>query len=178
MEYEMMVMGEVMMEPEVILEGVRPIEKGVTETEKVEKFFKGKVCVIDTIKEEKIIEKDSVEYTIGTIVLTENPVNEIEAVDITKTDSIEEKKVIPEISNPLEVTVYPNPSASQVFVRTNKPGEYQYGVTDLIGKLIFSGTKRGETFELNFVGKSNGIYLISIYQNGVAIETKRVIISH
>ena len=123
--------------------------------------------------------RDRVPHAMKPVVLTESLLNQIEP---SKLDSLEDLKinedvVLPEIANPLEVTVYPNPSASRVFVRTNNNDTYQYGVIDLNGKLVFSGTKKGETFELNFTGKPNGVHLISIYQNGIAIKTKRVVIS-
>ena len=162
MEHEMMLMGDVIAQPK-ILEVVKP----VVEEQKIEikadetKFYKGNVSVF-----KKEVAKEPL----------------FNQTETSKPDSLEGLKVSQDVAllenvSPLEVTVYPNPSASRVFVRTNKNDTYLYGVADLTGKLVFSGIKKGESFELNFTGKPNGIYFISIYQNGIAIITKRVVIS-
>lgn len=162
MEHEMMLMGDVIAQPK-ILEVVKP----VVEEQKIEikadetKFYKGNVSVF-----KKEVAKEPL----------------FNQTETSKPDSLEGLKVNQDVAllenvSPLDVTVYPNPSASRVFIRTNKNDTYLYGVADLTGKLVFSGIKKGESFELNFTGKPNGIYFISIYQNGIAIITKRVVIS-
>ena len=166
MEHEMMLMGDVIAQPEII-----EVEKPKIEAQKIEvkadeiKYYKGNICVV---------EKE----------ITKKPL--LSQIETSKPDVLEESLedlntnknvVLPENANALEVTVYPNPSTSLVFVKTNKNDSYLYSVADLTGKLVFSGTKKGEYFELNFTGKPNGVYFISIYQNGVTIITKRVVIS-
>ena len=166
MEHEMMLMGDVIAQPEIL-----EVAKPVIEERKIEvkadetKFYKGNVSVF-----KKEVAKEPL----------------FNQTETSKPDSLEDgleglkvnkDVVLPENVSPLEVTVYPNPSTSRVFVRTNKNDTYLYGVADLTGKLVFSGIKKGESFELNFTGKPNGIYFISIYQNGIAIITKRVVIS-
>jgi len=166
MEHEMMLMGDVIAQPEII-----EVEKPKIEEQKIEvkadeiKYYKGNICVV---------EKE----------ITKKPL--LSQIETSKPDVLEESLedlntnknvVLPENANALEVTVYPNPSTSLVFVKTNKNDSYLYSVADLTGKLVFSGTKKGESFELNFTGKPNGVYFISIYQNGITIITKRVVIS-
>ena len=184
MEHEMMLMGKFIAQPEIL-----EVEKPVIKEQKIEvkadeiKFYKGNVSVlkIEVVKEP--VSTDRVTHTMKPVVLTEPLFSQTET---SKLEGIEdgleglkanEDVVLPETANPLEVTVYPNPSTSLVFVRTNKNDPYLYGVADLTGKSVFSGTKKGKTFELNFMGKPNGVYFISIYQNGIAIKTKRVVIS-
>ena len=166
MEHEMMLMGDVIAQPEII-----EVEKPKIEAQKIEvkadeiKYYKGNICVV---------EKE----------VTKKPL--LRQIETSKPDVLEESLedlntnknvVLPENANALEVTVYPNPSTSLVFVKTNKNDSYLYSVADLTGKLVFAGTKKGESFELNFTGKPNGVYFISIYQNGITIITKRVVIS-
>ena len=166
MEHEMMLMGDVIAQPEII-----EVEKPKIEAQKIEvkadeiKYYKGNICVV---------EKE----------VTKKPL--LRQIETSKPDVLEESLedlntnknvVLPENANALEVTVYPNPSTSLVFVKTNKNDSYLYSVADLTGKLVFAGTKKGETFELNFTGKPNGVYFISINQNGITIITKRVVIS-
>jgi len=166
MEHEMMLMGDVIAQPEII-----EVEKPKIEEQKIEvkadeiKYYKGNICVV---------EKE----------ITKKPL--LSQIETSKPDVLEESLedlntnknvVLPENANALEVTVYPNPSTSLVFVKTNKNDSYLYSVADLTGKLVFSGTKKGESFELNFTGKPNGVYFISIYQNGITIITKRIVIS-
>ena len=174
MEHEMMLMGDVIAQPETLEVGKPVIKESKTEVKADEiKYYKGNVCVLEKEVVKEPVSKDSVALTMKSVVLTEPLLSQTET---SKAEDIEDV-VLPEIANPLEVTVYPNPSTSQVFVRTNKNNTYQYGVADLTGKLVFSGTQKGETFELNFTGKPNGVYFISIYQNGIAIKTKRFVIS-
>jgi len=166
MEHEMMLMGDVIAQPEII-----EVEKPKIEAQKIEvkadeiKYYKGNICVV---------EKE----------VTKKPL--LRQIETSKPDVLEESLedlntnknvVLPENANALEVTVYPNPSTSLVFVKTNKNDSYLYSVADLTGKLVFAGTKKGESFELNFTGKPNGVYFISIYQNGITIITKRIVIS-
>jgi len=165
MEHEMMIMGKIMIQPDPADEKKPKIkEEKIDVNKKKEVFYKGNVSVVDPRPLE------GVRPVQGSDTLQKKEKNEIKntGVDTPGNSKTEE----------FQITVFPNPSQFQVFVRTNKKSTYEYGVTDLNGKLLFSGTKTGETFELNFAGKPNGIYLISIYQNGVSIETKRVVISH
>lgn len=163
MEHEMMVMGKFIVQTEII-EG----EKPKIEEQKIEANHSN----------------DSIAHTMEPVALTDTLLRQTETSAPEATESglgglkIDEGSVFTKTTAPLEVTVYPNPSASRVFVRTNKKNTYQYGVIDLNGKLVFSGIKKRETFELNFTGKPNGIYFISVYQNGFAIKTKRVVICH
>ena len=185
MENEMMVMGKFMVQPEIT-----EVEKPIIEEQKIEvqaeeiKFRKGYVCVLEKEKEKAPRSNDSAAHTIDTVSLTEPLVRQTETSKPEAKEGgladlkVNKDAVFCEITIPLEVTAYPNPSASRVFVRTNKKDPYQYGVIDLNGKLVFSGVKNGETLELNFTGKPNGIYFISVYQNGLAIKTKRVFIAH
>jgi hypothetical protein len=185
MENEMMVMGKFMVQPEII-----EVEKPIIEEQKIEvqaeeiKFRKGYVCVLEKEEGKAPRSNDNVAHAMDNVALTEPIIRQTEtskpkAKEVGLGDlKVDKDAVFCEITIPLEVTVYPNPSASRVFVRTNKKDLYQYGVIDLNGKLVFSGIKKGETLELNFTGKPNGIYFISVYQNGLAIKTKRVFISH
>jgi len=166
MEHEMMLMGDVIAQPEIL-----EVEKPKIEEQKIEvkadeiKYYKGNICVV---------EKEVTKEPLFSQSETSKPDNLEDSLEDLKTNK---NVVLAENANTLEVTVYPNPSTSRVFVRTNKNDSYLYGVADLTGKLVFSGIKKGESFELNFIGKPNGVYFISIYQNGIAIITKRVVIS-
>lgn len=180
MEHEMMVMGKFMVQTEII-----KVEKPVIKEQKIEvkadeiKFYKGNVSMLEKEVVKEPVSTDRVTHTMKPVVLTEPLFSQTETSKLEGIENLKvnEDVVLPETANPLEVTVYPNPSTSLVFVRTNKNDPYLYGVADLTGKSVFSGTKKGETFELNFTGKPNGVYFISIYQNGIAIKTKRVVIS-
>tara|TARA_B110000285_G_C15063482_1_gene583706 strand:- start:281 stop:1369 length:1089 start_codon:yes stop_codon:yes gene_type:complete len=139
MEHEMMVMGKFMVQPEII-----EVEKPIIEEQKIKvkadeiKYYKGNVCVLEKEVVKEPVSKDSVALTMKSVVLIEPLSSQIAT---SKTEDIEDV-VLPEIANPIEVTVYPNPSSSRVFVRTNKNDTYQYGVIDLNGKLVFSGIKK------------------------------------
>ena len=180
MEHEMMLMGKFIAQPEIL-----EVEKPVIKEQKIEvkadeiKFYKGNVSVLKKEVVKEPVSTDRVTHTMKPVVLTEPLFSQTETSKLEGIENlnVNEDVVLPETANPLEVTVYPNPSTSLVFVRTNKNDPYLYGVADLTGKSVFSGTNKGETFELNFTGKPNGVYFISIYQNGIAIKTKRVVIS-
>ena len=166
MEHEMMLMGDVIAQPEILEVGKPVIKEQKIEVKADEiKHYKGNVSVF---------QKEVVKEPLFSQTETSKPDSLEDSLEDLKTNK---DVVLPENASPLEVTVYPNPSTSQVFVRTNKNDTFLYGVADLTGKLVFSGTKKGESFELNFTGKPNGVYFISIYQNGIAIITKRVVIS-
>ena len=185
MEHEMMVMGKFTIQPEVIKEQNPVIEKQKIQVDTEEiKIYQGNAYGLKKEGEQGNNSPDTIAHPMKSVALVGSVFSSTETSKPGGMENdlrdlkVDEGNVLAEQLRAIEVIVYPNPSADQVFVRTNKKGIYKYGVINLNGKLVFSGTKKGESFELNFAGKPNGMYFISVYQNGLVIKTKRIVISH
>lgn len=76
-----------------------------------------------------------------------------------------------------QFSLYPNPSATSVFLRMNSKGAYRIvSIVDITGKDVTSLTKVAED-AINIASLSDGQYLISIETNGVS-ATQRFVVQH
>lgn len=70
--------------------------------------------------------------------------------------------------------VYPNPAAHFIIV-SNIPGSAILRITDMTGKLVYSGAVNGEQATIDITGLVNGIYLVQVESNGSTVNRKLVV---
>lgn len=76
-------------------------------------------------------------------------------------------------------TLFPNPgNGIFTITSTRVPEEGMYQVFDLNGSRLLTGEVRERSFSVNMEHYAAGTYLVVILQKGVAIETRRLVISH
>jgi hypothetical protein len=69
---------------------------------------------------------------------------------------------VAEISKQSAVSVYPNPGAGEYTIKTNSGTVKQIEVTDVTGRLIYTGTTLTGTLLLNISDAANGIYYVKV----------------
>lgn len=78
----------------------------------------------------------------------------------------------------LSVSVYPNPAANYLNVATTgMDGNVILRMTDMLGKVVYNETMSSAK-KLDVADFKNGVYVLSIMENGKAVQTKRVVIKH
>jgi photosystem II stability/assembly factor-like uncharacterized protein len=70
------------------------------------------------------------------------------------------------------VTIYPNPTPGMVTIDTGKPGPYTVIVSDLNGRLLFSGDCTGPTCRIDLSSFSRGTYIISVRSPEYVVKRK------
>jgi hypothetical protein len=79
--------------------------------------------------------------------------------------------------NENNVLIYPNPANTQIFVRFNKRGFYQFVLLDMSGNVVFDESINAKEYRIDLPNKiSNGLYFIKI-QDGEDVHTKRILIT-
>jgi len=100
---------------------------------------------------------------------------ELDSFDIfvrsTLSTPVKEKEVV-------DMTAYPNPANNLVTINTTGvDGEVEVKITDILGKVVYfetvSPVKKIDVSEFK-----NGVYLISVSENGKAIRTRRIVVKH
>lgn len=82
------------------------------------------------------------------------------------------------VSEKYGFTLFPNPGNGVFTVTAARiPEEGMYQVFDMKGNRLLTGEVREHTFSVNMEHYGAGIYLMTILQKGVAIETKKIVIS-
>jgi len=88
-----------------------------------------------------------------------------------KTDEVE----YPEV--PLKLTAFPNPTTGVFTIESNKSNFFDIQVFDNNGKMILiQGNLMGRE-QLDLSGYAPGIYYVNVMENGVLLETKKVIVT-
>lgn len=98
-----------------------------------------------------------------------------DSIDVTFCASVGLK----EVKNvPVTMSAYPNPASSVVTVTTTGLNdEYIVRVSDVLGKVVYeevtSSTKKVDVSDFK-----NGVYLITVINDGSVVQTKRVVVKH
>ncbi len=100
----------------------------------------------------------------------------IDSVDVylTTTLSIKEKK-----NEEVSLSVYPNPVSNAMTVTTQGlSGNFDIKITDVLGKVVYNENVNGISKKLDVSDFKNGVYLVTILEKGLAVQTRRVVIKH
>jgi hypothetical protein len=76
----------------------------------------------------------------------------------------------------ISLSVYPNPTTNQIFIKINSPIEnYSYQITDILGNLISLGNIKDERQIEGLSVLTTGTYFLNIYDNKRIIKTFKII---
>lgn len=79
----------------------------------------------------------------------------------------------------ISLSVYPNPVSSWMTVSTQGLSSgFDVKITDVLGKVVFNESVSGATKKLDVSDYKNGVYLVTIFEKGVAVQTRRIVIKH
>lgn len=98
----------------------------------------------------------------------------IDSVDlyINATASIDDKEEV------VGMTAYPNPANNFITINTNGLSDhYTVRITDVLGKVVYTD-EAGPVKKIDTGDFKNGVYLISVMEKGVTIQTRRVVVKH
>ncbi len=100
---------------------------------------------------------------------------ELDSFDVKVTSMlstpVQEKEVI-------DMTAYPNPANNVVTVNTTGvDGEVEVKITDILGKVVYNESVSAVK-KIDVSDYKNGVYLISVSENGKAIRTRRIVVKH
>jgi len=79
----------------------------------------------------------------------------------------------------LSFRVYPNPANNHILFKVDEQSEsYQYGIYDLTGRIISSGTFNNLQLELNTSNYTNGIYFMKLHSSEGAAGSHKFMVQH
>lgn len=73
--------------------------------------------------------------------------------------------------------VYPNPANQQVFILSKTTLE-KVELMNLTGKILFSETVSGNSYQLDATQFASGVYFLSVYTADQKVERKKIILQH
>lgn len=77
------------------------------------------------------------------------------------------------------LSVYPNPVNSTLTVATaGMNGSLDVRVTDVLGKVVFKESFASGTKTIDVSDFKNGVYLVTVLENGSIVQTRRVVVRH
>lgn len=164
MEDEIMIMGEMMYVPDED----KPVENTVIQPDTSQKIEVIKCNSAELIKL-PYIKKEDIEI--------------IEFVDdVFPTNHVETNPLVNDIQpieNPISLfNVYPVPANNVVNITTEASESFNLDLFDENGKRILSVNNSLSRYQMNVSDYTAGMYYLLIYQNGKAVETKKIIITH
>lgn len=98
----------------------------------------------------------------------------LDSVDlhINATASVDDKE------EAMGMTAYPNPANNFITISTNGVSDhYTVRITDVLGKVVYTD-EAGPVKKIDTGDFKNGVYLVSVMEKGVAIQTRRVVVKH
>jgi hypothetical protein len=85
-------------------------------------------------------------------------------------------------SNNIKTTLYPNPSSGNTFIEVEGlSGEVSYEVTNLLGQRSLTGYSNVQVsgkLNFNVAGLNNGVYFVTIKNNGKTVRTEKLIVKN
>lgn len=100
------------------------------------------------------------------------PIDSID-VEVTRTLGITEEK------EELGMTAYPNPVNNILTVNTTgvDDGSVSLRITDVLGKVVYND-EVGTIKKIDVNDFKNGVYLVSVFDKGNLIQTRRIVVKH
>jgi hypothetical protein len=85
---------------------------------------------------------------------------------------------IDEKADAMGMSVYPNPANDFISINTNGLSDhYTVRITDVLGKVVYTD-EAGPIKKVDTGDFKNGVYLITVMEKGVALQTRRVVVKH
>lgn len=100
----------------------------------------------------------------------------MDSVDImvTSTLGIKDKK-----NEEIAMSIYPNPVSSLLTVTAQGlDGNFDVKMTDVLGKVVYNESANGTTKKVDVSDFKNGVYLVTVLEKGMVVQTRRLVIKH
>lgn len=88
------------------------------------------------------------------------------------TNNMSKDQVLTDISNSLDLTLYPNPAREVLYIKTSTKQNLNFSISNTVGQTLLTGQINGQEIILDKLPK--GVYLLSIH-NGIHTTTKKFI---
>lgn len=98
------------------------------------------------------------------------PIDSIDVLIESSLGIVDEKEV-------LGMTAYPNPANNVLTVNTTGTDNVVLKITDVLGKVVYYD-EVGAIKKVDVSDYRNGVYLVSVYNEGVLVQTRRVVVKH
>lgn len=84
--------------------------------------------------------------------------------------SIEDKE-------PVSIAVFPNPVSNQLTINAEGIDKFDIHIVDVLGKTVYNESAY-KTKKIDVAELKNGVYILTIVEKGIAIQTKRLVVRH
>jgi len=102
--------------------------------------------------------------------------NRVDSVDVLVTSVL---SVADQKQEEVSISVYPNPVANNLVIAANGIGSsFDVKMTDVLGKVVLNESSNQAKKVLDVSDFKNGVYLVSVFNKGELIQTRRVVIKH
>jgi len=83
-----------------------------------------------------------------------------------------------QVEEEFDVRVYPNPSSNVMTIQaTGVEGNVDVKITDVLGKVVYNETV-SPLKKIDVSDFKNGVYLVTVSDNGKKVQTKRIVVKH
>ena len=83
-----------------------------------------------------------------------------------------------QVQEEFDVRVYPNPSSSVMTIQaTGVDGNVDVKITDVLGKVVYNESV-SPLKKIDVSDFKNGVYLVTVSDNGKKVQTKRIVVKH
>ncbi len=100
----------------------------------------------------------------------------VDSVDVLVTSVL---SVTDQKQEEVSIAVYPNPVANNLTIAANGvDGGFDVKMTDVLGKVVLNESSNQVKKVVDVSNFKNGVYLVSVFNKGELIQTRRVVIKH
>ena len=89
-----------------------------------------------------------------------------------------EPSAVSQVGNNNNFNIFPNPANSDISIISSFQNGFEFFITDVSGKEIYSGISKTNAAYVSTDYFSNGIYSISIFKDKKSFSTKKIVIRH
>jgi hypothetical protein len=77
----------------------------------------------------------------------------------------------------VSLSFYPNPASSVLTINAEGLEKFDIRIVDVLGKVVYTDSAM-KTKKIDVSDLKNGVYIVTIMDKGMAIQTKRIVIKH
>lgn len=108
--------------------------------------------------------------------LIEGQSTRVDSVDVIITSTL---GVADQKQEEVSIAVYPNPVANNLVIAANGlEGTFDVKMTDVLGKVVLNESSNQAKKVLDVSDFKNGVYLVSVFNKGELIQTRRIVVKH
>lgn len=108
--------------------------------------------------------------------LIEGQSTRVDSVDVIVTSTL---GITDQKQEEVSIAVYPNPVANNLVIAANGlDGAFDVKMTDVLGKVVLNESSSQAKKVLDVSDFKNGVYLVSVFNKGELIQTRRIVVKH